>query len=379
MGNPIEVYGVAVVVVGMVLFDVSVAQFEGGGNSPFRDGDGSGRRQVEMVPAMFVFGDSLIDNGNNNNLPSFAKANYFPYGIDFNGGPTGRFSNGYTMVDEIAELLGLPLIPAFSQVSGPQSLHGVNYASAAAGILDATGRNFVSRIPFNQQIRNFENTLDEISNNVGAGKVGESIGRCIFFVGMGSNDYLNNYLMPNYPTRNQYNAEQYADLLVSQYTEQLTRLYNLGGRRFAIAGLGLMGCIPSILAQSPSGRCSEEVNQLVGPFNINVKRMIKQLNTNLPGARYSYIDIEHMFQDLLLNSRFYGLSVLNRGCCGIGRNRGQITCLPFQTPCSNRDEYIFWDAFHPTEAVNIIMARKAFNGDQSVIFPFNIQQLATSL
>ena len=53
------------------------------------------------VPAMFIFGDSLIDNGNNNNLPSFAKANYFPYGIDFDGGPTGRFSNGYTMVDEI--------------------------------------------------------------------------------------------------------------------------------------------------------------------------------------------------------------------------------------------------------------------------------------
>lgn len=57
-----------------------------------------------LVPAMFIFGDSLIDNGNNNNLPSFAKANYFPYGIDFNGGPTGRFSNGYTMVDEIGNI-----------------------------------------------------------------------------------------------------------------------------------------------------------------------------------------------------------------------------------------------------------------------------------
>lgn len=55
----------------------------------------------EMVPAMFIFGDSLIDNGNNNNLASLAKANYYPYGIDFRGGPTGRFSNGYTMVDEI--------------------------------------------------------------------------------------------------------------------------------------------------------------------------------------------------------------------------------------------------------------------------------------
>lgn len=69
-----------------------------------------------MVPAMFIFGDSLIDNGNNNNLPSLAKANYFPYGIDFNGGPTGRFSNGYTMVDEIGIL-------AFSYFSRFPSWH----------------------------------------------------------------------------------------------------------------------------------------------------------------------------------------------------------------------------------------------------------------
>lgn len=47
-----------------------------------------------------------------------------------------------------AELLGLPLIPAFSQASGAQLLHGVNYASAAAGILDATGGNFVCTMFF---------------------------------------------------------------------------------------------------------------------------------------------------------------------------------------------------------------------------------------
>lgn len=58
-----------------------------------------------IVPALFVFGDSLIDNGNNNNIPSFAKANYFPYGIDFTGGPTGRFCNGLTMVDGIGTFL----------------------------------------------------------------------------------------------------------------------------------------------------------------------------------------------------------------------------------------------------------------------------------
>ncbi|XP_059630483.1 GDSL esterase/lipase At1g71691-like [Cornus florida] len=330
----------------------------------------------EMVPAMFIFGDSLIDNGNNNNLPSLAKANYYPYGIDFNGGPTGRFSNGYTMVDEIAELLGLPLIPAYSEASGDQILHGVNFASAAAGILDITGRNFVGRIPFNEQIRNFESTLDQISNNLGAANVAQALSRCIFFVGMGSNDYLNNYLMPNYPTRNQYDGQQYANLLIQQYTQQLTRLYNLGGRKFVLAGLGLMGCIPSILAQQTTGRCSAEVNQLVLPFNYNMKAMINNLNTNLPGIQIIFIDIHNMFQDILANYRSYGFSVINRGCCGIGRNSGQITCLPFQTPCLNRDQYVFWDAFHPTEAVNIIMGRKAFSGDRNVVYPINIQQLA---
>lgn len=52
-----------------------------------------------LVPAMFVFGDSLVDVGNNNFLRSFAKSNYYPYGIDFSGGPTGRFTNGRNMVD----------------------------------------------------------------------------------------------------------------------------------------------------------------------------------------------------------------------------------------------------------------------------------------
>lgn len=84
------------------------------------------------------------------------------------------------------------------------------------------------------------------------------------------------------------------------------RLYNLGARKFVIAGLGMMGCIPSILAQSRSGVCSEEVNQLILPFNTNTKAMINNLITNLPGVRFSYIDIHKMFQDLLANARSYG-------------------------------------------------------------------------
>jgi len=58
-----------------------------------------------IAPCYFIFGDSLVDSGNNNRLTSLARANYFPYGIDFQYGPTGRFSNGKTTVDVISNLL----------------------------------------------------------------------------------------------------------------------------------------------------------------------------------------------------------------------------------------------------------------------------------
>lgn len=57
----------------------------------------------QQVPCLFFFGDSQFDNGNNNNLLTLAKVNYPPYGIDFPGGPTGRFSNG----QNIADFLGI--------------------------------------------------------------------------------------------------------------------------------------------------------------------------------------------------------------------------------------------------------------------------------
>lgn len=54
------------------------------------------------VPGLIVFGDSIADQGNNNNLSSVMKCNFPPYGIDFTGGlATGRFTNGRTPSDMI--------------------------------------------------------------------------------------------------------------------------------------------------------------------------------------------------------------------------------------------------------------------------------------
>lgn len=74
-----------------------------------------------------------------------------------------------------------------------------------------------------------------------------------------------------------------------------------------------------------------------------------------------------------------GFDVVDTGCCGVGKNNGQITCLPLQTPCDNRRKYLFWDAFHPTEAANILLAKKAYTDkSRAFAYPINIQQLAMS-
>jgi len=75
---------------------------------------GNGVGFAQQVPCYFIFGDSLVDNGNNNQLNSLAKANYLPYGIDFAAGPTGRFSNGKTTVDVVGEFLNISKIIIFS-------------------------------------------------------------------------------------------------------------------------------------------------------------------------------------------------------------------------------------------------------------------------
>lgn len=59
--------------------------------------------QAEAARAFFVFGDSLVDNGNNNYLATTARADSPPYGIDFpTHRPTGRFSNGLNIPDYIS-------------------------------------------------------------------------------------------------------------------------------------------------------------------------------------------------------------------------------------------------------------------------------------
>ena len=61
---------------------------------------GDGQESSALVPAIITFGDSAVDVGNNDYLPTLFKANFPPYGRDFiNHQPTGRFCNGKLATD----------------------------------------------------------------------------------------------------------------------------------------------------------------------------------------------------------------------------------------------------------------------------------------
>ncbi|XP_019169234.1 PREDICTED: GDSL esterase/lipase At5g45670-like [Ipomoea nil] len=343
---------------------------------------GGGEAQPQ-VPCLFIFGDSLVDNGNNNNINSLAKANYLPYGIDFPGGPSGRFSNGKTTVDAVAELLGFNEndIPPYARARGQQILKGVNYASAAAGIRDETGQQLGGRTSFSGQVNNYKTTVSQLVQLLGdENSTANYLSKCIFSVGIGSNDYLNNYFMPlYYSSSRQYTPQQFADLLIQQYTQQLRTLYNYGARKFALIGVGQIGCSPNALAQnSADGKtCVKRINDANQMFNNNLRQLVDSSNGNTPDAKFIYVNAYGIFQDLIDNPSAFGFKVTNAGCCGVGRNNGQITCLPLQNPCPNRNEYVFWDAFHPGEAANIIVGRRSYSAQNpSDAYPYDISRLA---
>ncbi|XP_057725654.1 GDSL esterase/lipase At5g37690 isoform X1 [Arachis stenosperma] len=312
----------------------------------------------------YVFGDSLTDVGNNNFLQySLAKSNYPWYGIDYSGGQaTGRFTNGRTIGDLISAKLGIPSPPAYLAVSQNSDalLKGVNYASGGAGILNDTGLYFIQRLSFDDQINSFKRTKDVITARVGEAAAIKHCNDAMYFIGIGSNDYVNNFLQPFLADGQQYTHDEFVELLISTLDQQLSRLYQLGARKMVFHGVGPLGCIPSQRVKSRKGQCLKRVNEWILEFNSKVQKLLNTLNHRLPNSKLIFADTYPLVLDLINNPTTYGFKVSNTSCCNVDTSIGGL-CLPNSKLCSNRNDYVFWDAFHPSDAANVVLAEKFFS------------------
>lgn len=308
----------------------------------------------ETIPAVIVFGDSIVDPGNNNNRKTIAKANYEPYGRDFIGKkPTGRFSNGRIPPDFIAEELGVNMIlPAYldPNLQIQDLLTGVSFASGGSGY-DPLTPVTASALSLSDQLDLFKEYISKIDAAVGQERTATILSKSLFIVCLGSNDIANNYFsIP--PRRLHYDISAYTDLMVNSASNFFQELYGQGARRIGVLSVPAIGCVPSqrTLGGGIERECYEIINQAARLFNSKLSSQIDSLNKKLPDARLVYLDIYNSLLSLIQNPSKYGFQVANKGCCGTGNIEVTLLCNRY-TPgtCDDPSKYIFWDSFHPTE------------------------------
>ncbi|XP_023734034.1 GDSL esterase/lipase At5g33370 [Lactuca sativa] len=326
----------------------------------------------------FVFGDSLVDNGNNNFLITPARADIFPYSIDSPSKlPTGRFFNGLNIPDIISEHIGSePVLPFLSLELHEEKLPlGANFASAGVGILNDTGFQFGEIIAMPLQLEYFKVYQQKLSSLVGEEKAKDIVNRALVLVSLGGNDFVNNYYLVPFSTRSlQYTLPEYVIYLVSEYRKILMKMYEMGVRRAILLGSRPLGCAPAEIAQHNelSGECSTDLQAAAELFEPQVDQMVKNLNAELGTEVFISASTRLMYFDMMNNPQAYGFVTSKSACCGQGAYNGLDFCNAYSNLCENRDELVFWDAFHPSERACRLIVEKIVNGTDDYMRPMNL-------
>ncbi|KAK9758203.1 hypothetical protein RND81_01G215100 [Saponaria officinalis] len=259
------------------------------------------------VQGLFIFGSSVVDNGNNNFIPgTSAKANYAPYGVDFPSGPTGRFSNGKNIADLLAERLGLPLIPPFDDpnTKGPTIVHGVNFGSGGSGILNETGSLLGKVTSLNSQIGNFETiTLPALEAQLKSQRT-QILPNYLFMIAAGNNDYLLNYFLG----RHFLTPQDFAAKLLFTYSNQL-QLEDQASNGYSYGVSVDVRFTPTI--SEDQQRCSPVISHGVGClpvqnvavsiFHEQLINTVNGLKQQLPGVDIVVVNSVKIITDIISN------------------------------------------------------------------------------
>ncbi|CAA2985641.1 GDSL esterase/lipase At1g71691-like [Olea europaea var. sylvestris] len=334
-----------------------------------------------LVPALFVLGDSTVDCGTNNFLGTFARADRLPYGRDFDTHhPTGRFCNGRIPVDYLALRLGLPFVPSYLGQTGSieDMTRGVNYASAGAGIIFSSGSELGQRISLAQQIQQVMDTFQQFILSMGEDKAYDLVSNSVFYISVGTNDYIHYYLRNVSSVQSLYLPWSFNQYLVHIMKLEIKNLYNANVRNVVVMGLAPIGCAPYYLwlHNRKDGHCVEKINDMVLEFNFAMRFTVEELTKELPDAKIIFCDAFEGSMDIMKNNDRYGFNVIDDACCGLGRHRGWIMCISPDMACNNTSNHIWWDQFHPTDAVNEILADNVWSGlHTKMCYPMNLEDM----
>ncbi|CAH2036622.1 unnamed protein product [Thlaspi arvense] len=335
---------------------------------------------VTNQAALFVFGDSLFDAGNNNYINTTFRSNFWPYGQTTFKFPTGRVSDGRVIPDFIAENAWLPLIPPNLQPSNDnnQFTYGVSFASAGAGALVETSPGMA--INLGTQLKSFKNVVRSLRSALGEVEANRVFSRAVYLFSIGGNDYFYPISATSSPFQSNSN-EKFADIVIGNTTSVIKEMYNMGGRKFGILNVGAYDCAPAglTLDRTNIGSCHGPVSELIDLHNKKLPEALRRLQRELPGFRYALHDYHTSLLERINNPMKYGFKEGNKACCGSGPFRGTNTCgnrmgKSYEL-CENVTDYLFFDAAHLTEKAHRQITELIWSGPPNITGPYNLKAL----
>ncbi|KAK9690035.1 hypothetical protein RND81_09G100000 [Saponaria officinalis] len=314
-----------------------------------------------LVPALFIFGDSVVDAGNNNKLDTLVKANFPPYGRDFvSHVPTGRFCNGKLATDFTAETIGFSSYQAAylsADAKGENLLIGANFASASSGYHNSTPKLY-GAVSMSKQLEHYMDYQKKLAAIAGPKNATSIISGGIYLISAGSSDFLQNYYI-NPLLRSIYTPEAFSNVLVQKFAGFVQRLYKLGARKVGVTSLSPMGCLPAAISifGDDSNKCVESINKDALKFNDQLNSTAQMLQHQLSNLTLVVLDIYQPLYNIVTKPLDYGFLETRKACCGTGLLETSYLCNSRSLgTCTNASQYVFWDGFHPTEATNTLLA-----------------------
>ncbi|KAI4306480.1 hypothetical protein L6164_029754 [Bauhinia variegata] len=319
------------------------------------------------ISAVFAFGDSTADAGNNNHVNSFFSSDHLPYGRDLPSHvPRGRFSNGKLSTDYLVDILGIKdFLPAYldPKLTDNDLLTGASFASGGSG-LDKRTTALTPVLDLPTQLDLFEQAFKRIRKLVGEEKARVIVENALFVISAGTNDML--YNAYSFPTRViELTMSGYQDFLLKNLESVVEKLYRVGARKIAVTGLPPIGCLPIQITVDnifPSPHwlrreCNDDQNRDSQAYNSKLNsQILPPLQTRLRGAKIGYLNIYKPILDMATNPAKYGFNQTHQGCCGTGLLEIGPLCNVLVPVCLHSSKYLFWDAVHLTQAGYSVLA-----------------------
>ncbi|XP_077212834.1 GDSL esterase/lipase At3g48460-like [Tasmannia lanceolata] len=296
-----------------------------------------------MFSKIYAFGDSSTDTGNCIELLPYLNP---PYGMTTFGKPSGRWSDGYLVLDFLAKELSLPYVPPYLNKSSDFS-HGVNFAYAGSTAIDYefyVEHNATKALPI-QITNSLQTQLDWFNEFID--RV-ECAGKCpaqckaimegtLFWVGtMGGNDYrrINGTSISPITLR---------EIAVANVIHLVQDLLDKGAKYIVVQGPAAQGY---------------ELD--VATHNALLQQQLDQVREQNPGATILFADFIRALTDNVMNAKKKGFNDPGLICCG----NEKIHCgRPGAPVCADPSKYMAWDGVHATEALNALLANQFFHQD----------------